>query len=51
MTVQICGLYRCVAEPSGTEVHPRRIVFCHEFIVTIFVIADGLETNQMRDIS
>jgi hypothetical protein len=67
MMMKICGLYRCVAEPSGTAaqpysgtavqrhsgtaVYPRRNVFCRQFIFTIFVIGDGLVTNQMRDIS
>jgi len=50
MMMQICGLYRCVVEPSGTAVHPRRIVFCREFVTT-FAIADRLVTNQMRHIS
>jgi len=44
MMMQICGLYCCVVEPNGTAVHPRRIVFCREFIVTTFAIADRLVT-------
>jgi len=51
MMMQICGPYRCVAGPNGTAVYPRRILLCREFIVTTFVIADPLVTNQMRDIS
>jgi hypothetical protein len=51
MMMQICGLFRCVAEPSGTAVDPRRILFCREFIVTTFPFADRLVTNQMREIS
>jgi len=51
MMMQICGLHCCVAEPSGTAVHPRRTVFCREVIVTTVAIADRVVTNQMRDIS
>jgi hypothetical protein len=51
MVMQICGMYRCVAEPNGTALHPRRIVFCREFVVITFVIADRLVNNQIRDIS
>jgi hypothetical protein len=49
--MQICGLYRCVAELSDTAVYPRRICFRREFVVTIFAITDLLVTNHMRDIS
>ena len=51
MMMQICGLYCCVAEPSGTRAYQRRILFCREFIVTTFAIVDRLLANQMRDIS
>jgi hypothetical protein len=51
MMMQICGLCRCVAEPSGTTVYPRRILFCRKFIFTTFAIVDRLVANQMCDIS